>query len=405
MQRAYEFRARDRSGLPQQGIITADSAGAVAATLRSKGYFITSIKEQRSSIWQRDLAFFEKKMTITDLALYARQFSVMIDAGLTILSVLGVLVEQTENKQLKTATQAVLSDVQGGETLAQAMSKHPTIFPVVMVSLVEAGELGGVLNEVMDRLATHLEKEHKMVSKVKGAMAYPASVLVIATLVVSGIVTFILPTFEQLFHSANVELPFVTQLLLYISRLFRQHYLIVFGVLAIGLYSILRVLSLPQLRPQVDMIKLKLPIWGDIGKKVAVARFCRTLATLLHGGVNILPALDVVKKVADNYVLAEVVTKAQTSIKEGHGLAPQLLHSGVFPTMAVRMIAVGEETGEIDRMLGKIAEFFETEVEDKLNNFSKLIEPLLIVFLAVIIGLIVISVMLPMFDMSSAIHY
>lgn len=404
MQKMYEYQVRDSSGLLQHGVITADSEGAVAATLRGKGYFITSIKEQNVSLWQKDITIFEKKMTTSDLAVYARQFSVMIDAGLPLLSVLNVLVEQTENKQLRTATQAVFSDVQGGETLAQAMGKHLDIYPTIMVSLVEAGELGGALNEVLDRLATHLEKEHKMVQKVKGALIYPAVILVVAAVVVSCIITFILPTFEQIFLNAKVELPMLTQLLLSLSRLFRQHYLAVLGTLAIVLYSIPTVLALPRIRPTVDALKLKLPVWGDISKKVAVARFCRTLATMLHGGVNILPSLEVVKKVADNHVIVQTVTKAQTSIKEGHGLASQLLSSGVFPTMAVRMLAIGEETGETDRMLEKIADFFESEVEDKLNNFSKLIEPLLIVFLAVIIGTIIISIMLPMFNMSSAIH-
>jgi type IV pilus assembly protein PilC len=404
MQKVYEYRAKDRNSIQQQGTITAESETAVATTLRSKGYFITSIKEIQISIWQKDITLFEKKMTTADLALYARQFSVMIDAGMPLLSVLHVLVEQTENKQLKEATQAVLSDLQGGETLAQAMGKYPSVFPTIMVSLVEAGELGGVLNEVMERLAAHLEKEHKMLQKVKGAMTYPAVILVVALVVVSGIITFILPTFEQMFNNAKVELPLMTQMLLSLSRLFRQHYLELLGVLVPLAYSIPKLLSLPQMRPQVDAMKLKLPVWGDISKKVAVARFCRTLATLLHGGVNILPALDVVKKVADNYVIAHTVTMAQTTIKEGHGLASQLLHSGVFPTMVVRMIAIGEETGEMDKMLEKVADYFESEVEDKLNNFSKLIEPLLIVFLAVIIGFIVISIMLPMFEISSAIH-
>lgn len=404
MQKVYEYRVRDRSGLPQEGVITADSETAVAATLRGKGYLITSIREQRISLWQREITLFEKRMTTADLAFYARQFSVMIDAGMPLLSVLNVLVEQTESKQLKEATQAVLHDVQGGETLAQSMGKHPAVFPVIMVSLVEAGELGGVLNEVMDRLATHLEKEHKMVQKVKGAMAYPAVIFVVAALVVSGIITFILPTFEQMFQNAKVELPLLTQMLLVLSRLFRQHYVALLGGLAAVSYGIAMLLTLPKLRPRVDALKLKLPVWGEISKKAAVARFCRTLATLLHGGVNILPALDVVKKVAGNYVIEHTVTLAQTSIKEGHGVAPKLLSSGVFPTMAVRMIAIGEETGETDCMLEKVADFFESEVEDKLNNFSKLIEPLLIVFLAVIIGVIVVSIMLPMFEISSAIH-
>ncbi|HBS60043.1 MAG TPA: type II secretion system F family protein [Firmicutes bacterium] len=404
MMQTYEFRARDRSGLPQQGVITADSPRAVAAVLRGKGYYITSIKEQQRNLWQREITLWEKPVTTADLALFTRQFSVMIDAGLTILSVLTVLVEQTENKRLKTATQAVLNDVQGGESLALAMGKHPTVFPVIMVSLVEAGELGGVLNAVMERLATQLEKEHKLVSKVKGAMTYPAAVLVIAALVVSGIVTFVLPTFEQLFRSAKVELPLFTQLLLGFSRLFRQHYLLIFLLAAGGICGVSRLLALPRLQPRVDALKLKLPVWGDISKKMAVARFSRTLATLLRGGVNILPALDVVKKVTGNQVLAETVTKAQTSIKEGHGLAPQLLYAGVFPRMAVRMIAIGEETGEIDRMLEKIADFFEAEVEDKLYNFSKLVEPFLVVCLAAIIGVIVVSIMLPVFEISSAMY-
>jgi type IV pilus assembly protein PilC len=235
-------------------------------------------------------------------------------------------------------------------------------------------------------------------------MTYPAVILVVAMMVVSGIITFILPTFEQMFQNAKVALPLPTQILLALSRLFREHYAAVLGILAALLYGLSLLLTLPHLRPKIDAMKLKLPVWGDISKKVAVARFCRTLATLLHGGVNILPSLDVVQKVAGNHVIAQTVMLARTSIKEGHGLAPQLLSSGVFPNMAVRMIAIGEETGETDKMLEKVADFFESEVEDKLNNFSKLIEPILIVFLAVIIGIVVISIMLPMFEISSTIH-
>jgi type IV pilus assembly protein PilC len=402
MPKDFEYRAKDRYGLAQQGIITAESETAVATALRSKGYFITSIQEKQISIWKQDVTLFEKGITTADLALFARQFSVMIDAGMPLLSVLNVLIEQTEQKQMKAAVQAVLSDVQGGETLAQAMDKHPKVFPTIMVSLVEAGELGGVLNEVMDRLATHLEKEHKMIEKVKGAMTYPIVVLIVAALVVTGIITFILPTFEQMFMSAKMELPIMTQILLSLSKLFRNHYLVLLAMVCGLSWGIPKVLGLPQMQPVVDRAVLRLPIWGDISKKVAIARFCRTLSTLLHGGVNILPALDVVKKVAGNIVIANTVTNAQNSIKEGHGIAPQLLHSGVFPTMVVRMIAIGEESGELDKMLEKVADFFESEVEDKLNNFSKIIEPVLIVFLAVIIGFIVIAIMLPMFEISSA---
>lgn len=404
MQNAYAYRVRDRSGQLLQGVITADSEGAVARTLRGKGYFIMAINEQRPGLLQRELTLLQKKRTIADLALYVRQFSVMIDAGLPILSILNVLVEQTENKQLKKATRAVSDDVQGGEALARAMDKHPDIFPVIMVSLVEAGELGGALNKVMARLATHLENEYKMVQKVKGAMMYPAAVLIVAVLVVSGIVTFVLPAFEQLFINAHVELPLLTQMLLILSRLIKAHYLLLGGSLAVFVYGLCRLQTLPQMKHRAEKAKLKLPVWGLISKKAAVARFCRTLATLLHGGVNVLPALDVVKKVAGNHVIAQAVSGAQTSIKEGRSLASQLHQSGIFPSMAVRMIAIGEETGEIGEMLDKVADFFETEVEDKLNNFSKLIEPLLIVLLAVIIGIIVISIMLPMFEISSAIH-
>lgn len=404
MRKVYEYRARDRNGIPLAGVITADGETAVAATLRGKGYYITAIKEQQISIWRQDITLFAKRMTTADLALYARQFSVMIDAGLPLMSVLNVLVEQTENRQLKEVTQAVLCDVRGGAMLARAMGKHPAVFPAIMVSLVEAGELGGMLNEVMDSLATHLEKEHKMGRRIKGAMTYPAVILVVAMVVVCGIITFILPTFEQMFQNARLELPVPTRMLLYLSRLFRTHYPVLLGTLAVFLYGIPRALSLSSLGPRVDAVKLRLPLWGDISKKVALARFCRTLATLLRGGVNILSALDVVKRVAGNHCIAQTVTMAQTSIKEGHGLAHQLLSSGVFSTMAVRMIAVGEESGEIDKMLEKVADFFEAEVEDKLNIFSKLIEPLLIVLLAVIIGTIVIAIMLPMFEISSALH-
>jgi type IV pilus assembly protein PilC len=404
MPKNYQYKVRDRYGIATQGILAAESETAVASVLSSKGFFITEIKEQPISLLNMEIELFNRGISSADLAIYARQFSVMIDAGMPLLSVLNVLVEQTENKKLKTATQSVLHDVQGGDTLAQAMGKHSVIFPAIMVSLVEAGELSGVLDDVMERLATHLEKEHKLTEKVKGAMTYPVVIMVVAALVVIGIVTFILPTFEGLFNNANVALPLPTQILLTISHALRHNYIMVGTGTAGLLYIISKILALPSLRLTIDGLKLKLPIFGDLIKKIAVARFCRTLSTLLRGGVNLLQALEVVKKVAVNQVIENTITKAQTSIKEGHGLAPQLMITHVFPTMVVRMIAIGEETGELDKMLEKVADFFESEVEDKINNFTKLIEPLLIASLSVVIGFIVISIMMPMFKLSTTMH-
>lgn len=404
MVKNFEYKAKDEYGASLQGMMQAESEVAVAVALRSKGYFITQIKEKQINFLEMELSLFEKRITTADLAIFARQFAVMIEAGMPLLSVLHVLIEQTENKKLRAATQVVLRDVQEGETLARAMSYHQKIFPTIMVSMVEAGELGGVLDEVMERVATHLEKEHKLREKIKGAMTYPKMVLAVAFVIVMVIVTFIFPTFTQLFQNANIELPVITKLLINISNVIRNHYIIIGICVLLLVLVVKRILILPTVRPVIDGAKLKLPIFGDLIKKIAIAHFCRTLSTLVKGGVGLLSALEVVKRVTDNHVIINIVSRAETSIKEGEGLAAQLATSQVFPAMVVRMTAIGEETGELDRMLEKVADFFESEVEDKVNNLSKLMEPLLIVILAVIVGIIVLAIMLPMFELSSTIH-
>lgn len=404
MQKKFAYRVKDRKGLAQNGVMTAESEIAVATSLRKQGFYITQILERKPNLLQQDITIFNKGITAADLSLFARQFSVMIDAGLPLLTVLNVLVEQTEQKQLKEALISILEDVQVGEALAAAMGKYPKVFPVIMVSLVEAGELAGVLNEVMARLATHLEQEHKMRQKLKGALIYPAVVMVFALVVVTIIIVFVLPTFEQIFAGAGIQLPISTQLLLNVSKFIRQHCIAVPLAIIATFVCMYYALALEKLRPYVDVLKLKMPIWGDIACKISIARFCRTLGTLLHGGIMLLPALAVVKKVTGNSVITDAVSNAEISIKEGQGLAAPLIGSGVFPSMPVRMISIGEETGELDQMLEKIAEFYESEIEDKLNNFSKLIEPMLIVFLAVVIGFIAVAIMTPLFEISATIR-
>lgn len=297
---------------------------------------------------------------------------------------------------MKEALAEVGRKVREGETLSRAMLGYPQVFPELMVSMMEAAEAGGVLDIVLERLAVHFEKEYKMNEKVKSAMTYPAAVLTFALLVVVFILIFVLPTFVQMF--ANMELPLPTRILMGVSDFLRSYGLILLGAL-IALACILKVYAKrPEVRRTLDWLALQVPVFGSLSRKVAIARFTRTLATLLRGGVPILTALTAVTKTDGNSLMVEALAVVQDSVREGQGLAGPLAASGIFTPMAVQMVAVGEEAGELDKMLDKLADFYESDVDDMVGRLSSLLEPILIMFLGGIVGLIVISVMMPLFD-------
>ncbi|MDD4600418.1 Type II secretion system protein F [bioreactor metagenome] len=398
MAKTFFYQAKNRTGQLLIGTILADSENAVANYIRGKGYFVTKIKVQQESLSLKTISDNLTKVTIKDLALLCRQFATMVDAGLSMLSCLNILIEQTYNAKLKAALGQVYKKVQEGNTLSSALNDHPNIFPSLMVSMVEAGELGGVLDNVLNRLAVHFEKEHKMNEKVKSALTYPVVVIGMAMIIVIFILTFILPTFTQMFASMNVQLPPATLALLAVST-FLQDYWPALFVLVIAVTYLLSILSKrPQTKLIIDQAVLKVPIFGMLRRKIAIARFSRTLGTLIRGGVPIISALDVVKKTTTNAGMIQALKAAQTSISEGLGLSTPLGASNIFTAMVVQMVAVGEETGELDKMLDKIADFYESDVDDVVGRLSSLLEPILIAVLGVIIGFMIIAIVLPMFD-------
>lgn len=397
MSKTFVYKAKDRTGQLVEGSLIADSQMAAATFVRNKGYFVTQIKEQRTEI---SLAFISslRPVKTKDLAVVCRLFATMMDAGLSMISCLNILIDQTYNPRLKKSLQQVYKKVQEGQSLSKAMEEETGVFPTIMISMINAGEVGGVLDIVLARLAVHFEKEHKLNEKVKSAMTYPAVVITMALLSITFILTFVFPTFIQMFDNMKVELPLPTRILLGISGFLQNYWMLLLPLGVASIYGASLALKKQEVRKAVDPLLLRVPVFGMLWRKIAIARFSRTMSTLVRGGVPIITALEVVKKTAGNTQLIVALAKAQESIREGLGLASPLGASMVFTPMVVQMVAVGEETGELDKMLEKVADFYESDVDDMVSRLSTLLEPILIGVLGVIIGLMIISIILPLFD-------
>ena len=398
MAQQFEYRARDNKGKLYMGSILADDERAVAGHVRNKGLFLVNVKEKRRR--QDVISMWERLQTVStkDLAIFCRQFATMLEAGMPILTCLNVLMEQSENRRLRNILQETLKTVQEGSSLGKSLRAHPDVFPEVMVGMVEAGELGGMLETVMQRLATQFEKEHRLNEKVKNAMTYPVVVLLLAVVVVIFVLTFILPTFVGMFKQMNTELPFLTQLLLDISEGLQKHWPWLLALVVAALIGARYMFQYPGPRLWLDTVLLNMPVFGLLVRKIAVARFSRTLSSLVRGGVPILSALDVVKKTTGNMVITNALTQSQESLKEGTDLSVRLGTTRVFPPMVVQMVAVGEQAGELDKMLDKVADFYEADVEDMVGRLSSMLEPFLIGFLGITVGTIIIAIVIPMFD-------
>jgi type IV pilus assembly protein PilC len=396
----FAYRARDRTGQVINGELLADGPAMVAAHIRNQGMLVLKIEEARADS-QDLLKYFAslRGVALQELAIFCRQFATMVSAGLPLVNVLSILIEQTAGPVLKKALQSVYKNVQEGGALSVAMGQHPAVFPKVMVHLVESGELGGVLDEVLEQLAEQFEKDHKLNQRVKSAMVYPAAVMSFALVAITGIIIFIMPTFVDMYSQMHAELPMPTQILLKISNLLRNYGIFVLIALALGAFLLSRSASFAGYKAVKDYMILRLPVFGLLYRKVAIARFSRTLATLLHGGVPIVQALDVVKNTTDIKPMMEALSAAQSSIREGFSFSTPLSQSGLFPPMVVQMVAIGEETGKLDTMLRKVAEFYENDVDDMVARLSSLLEPFLIIFMGVMLGSIIIALLFPLFDM------
>lgn len=403
MAKTFQYKAKDRTGQVMSGTILAENQAAVAAFIRDKGYFVTQIKEVSEQSALKRFIDSLSSVNIKDLSIFCRQFATMVDAGMSMVACLNVLIEQTYNPKLKKALQEIYKKVQEGETLSKSMSEYSGVFPTMMVSMVEAGEVGGVLDIVLNRLATHFEKEHKLNEKVKSAMTYPAVVIFMAISAVVFILTFVLPTFTKMFSDMKIELPLLTRVLLKLSDILQQYGLFLLIVIIVAVYGFILASRQEKFKKVMDQIVLTLPVFGMLWRKIAIARFSRTLSTLVRGGVPLITAIDVVKKSTANTQMISSLTSAQASIREGLGLSTPLGSSSLFTPMVIQMVSIGEETGELDKMLEKVADFYESDVDDIVGRLSSMLEPVLIGFLGVIIGLIVIAVVMPMFDAVTAV--
>jgi type IV pilus assembly protein PilC len=401
----FEYKVRDTAGQVKSGTLDAESPAAVAAKLKSMGYAPLSITKANAGM-NKELSipgFSRKKVKLRDLAIFSRQFATMINSGLSLLRSLNILTEQTESKELARVLGEVRNDIETGVSLSAAMGKHPDVFPPLMVNMCRAGEVGGFLDGVLLQIAENYEAEVKLRGKVKAAMTYPVVVFVLAILGVTGMLIFIVPVFEGLFKDLGGKLPMPTQILVNISHAMK--FLAPIGLVALVAFFLTwpKVKRKPQVRNVIDPLKLKAPVFGPLFQKIALARFARNLGTMMHSGVPILQSLDIVAETTGNVVLERAIREVQNSVRSGEALAAPLTNHPVFPPMVVQMMAVGEDTGALDGMLHKIAEFYDQEVESTTEALTALIEPLMIAFMGVVIGGMIIALYMPIFKLMDVI--
>jgi type IV pilus assembly protein PilC len=399
----FAFVGRTRAGENVTGDRVAESMDAAVAALRREQILVTKInpvKEEAKKV-VKAAGTAGKKVAAKSLAVFTRQFSVMIDAGLPLVQCLDILGTQEEDKNFSATILATRSDVESGMSLADAMKKHPKAFDGLFTNMIAAGEAGGILDTILKRLATYIEKAVKLQSQVKSAMIYPVAVVVIAGLVVGVILWKVIPTFANLFAGLGAELPLPTRVVIALSNgLVRFMPFIIVGLVAGG-WGFKAYYNTTGGRRVIDAVMLKMPVLGQLFRKIAVARFCRTLSTLLASGVSILEALDITARTSGNAIVEEAILTTRKSIERGETIAQPLKDTAVFPPMVVQMISVGEATGALDTMLGKIAEFYEEEVDVAVAGLLTLLEPIMIAFLGGVVGGIVIAMYLPIFDLIS----
>jgi type IV pilus assembly protein PilC len=392
----FEWKGTARNGQTQTGVQVADSKDAVIAMMRRQQIVVTAVKEKGKEI---ALPKFGGGVAPQSIAIFTRQFSVMIDAGLPLVQCLEILGNQQENKTFKRVLIQIRQDVESGSNLADSMRKHPKIFNDLYTNMVAAGEAGGILDTILQRLATYIEKSVKLNAQVRSAMIYPVAVISIAVIVVAVILWKVIPVFASLFESLGAELPLPTRVVITLSNFIADFWWLIGIILVAGWFGIRKYHQTYKGKRVLDGLLLKMPIIGILLRKIAVARFCRTLATLTSSGVPILDGLHITARTAGNSVVEDAIMATRKSVEEGKTISEPLGDTDVFPAMVVQMIAVGEQTGALDTMLSKIADFYEDEVDIAVAGLMKLLEPVLIAFLGVAIGGIVIAMYMPMFTL------
>ena len=394
----FVWEGKLANGNIKRGEIEADSKASVQLLLKRQKILPTKIKSK-----PKQIVLFEQKIKTKEIVIFTRQFSTMINAGLPLVQCLDILSSQQSNPTFKKVLSQIKTDVEGGSTFADALSKHPKIFDNLYVNLVAAGEIGGVLDTVLMRLAVYMEKAEALKAKVKSAMTYPIIVLCVAFGVVAVLMIFVIPTFKDMFEQFGSALPGPTQLVVDMSTFFRHNWWIMIGVIIGFIVALKWVGKQEKGRYYIDNMMLKLPVFGPLIKKVAVAKFTRTLGTMISSGVPIMDGLDITSRTAGNVIIEKAIRAVRSAISEGQSMAEPLAQAGIFPGMVVQMISVGEATGAMDQMLSKIADFYDEEVDAAVDALTSSLEPMLMVFLGGIIGFVVVAMYLPIFQMAGSV--
>jgi type IV pilus assembly protein PilC len=401
---SFAYTAINAHGQTLSGEINAADIGAARDALRGNGLLAQRLEELRASA-SSGFSIGKKKVKVKSLQVFSRQFATMIEAGLSVVTALVILAQQTDDKALAEVIDDVREQVESGALLSEAMGKHPAVFNRLYVSMIEAGEAAGVLDTVLDRVATQIEKEQAIKRRVKGAMIYPAVVMVFATLVLTGMLLFLVPVFVKIFDQLGGDLPTLTQYVLTASNTLRSYWFIIFPIIGLIAFGFFRWKKTESGRQAWDRFKLRIPAQiGVVVRKVAMARFSRTLSTLIASGVDIMKALEITAQTAGNWVVESETLRIRERVRDGAPIAQPMVESSVFPPMVGQMVKIGEETGELEKMLTKVADFYEDEVDASISALTSIIEPLMMVGVGVMVGIIIVAMYLPMFKMMSLIQ-
>ena len=403
MAETYQYKVRDKSGKLVIGTLVADNERLVLERLREMGFTPLEVGKERKGL-NLEINLRPGRVKLKELAIFSRQFATMVNSGLPILRALTILSEQTSSKELAKVLVIVRNDVEQGASLSAALAKHPKAFNDLYIAMVRAGETGGLLDDVLLRLASLLEREVHLRQKIKSAMTYPVAVVVLVTLIMAAMLLFVVPQFKSIYSQLGGTLPLPTRILMSVSDAVKKYWYMFIAFTVAGWFIFKRYKKTAAGRATVDAVKLKVPVFGSLFHKTALSRFSSTAGMLLRSGVPILQALDIVSETVNNKVMSKAVIDVQSSVREGESIAKPLSKHPVFPPMVVQMLAVGEETGQIDTMLDKVANFYDQEVEATVDALTSLIEPLLIAFIGGAVGAAVIALYMPMFNVIKLIH-
>ncbi|MBI4355339.1 MAG: type II secretion system inner membrane protein GspF [Candidatus Omnitrophica bacterium] len=395
----FKYLAKEPDGKSITGLLESKSQASAIEQLRAKQLIIISVEQARAGGLKTRAK--GKRVKLDDLVIFSRQLATMVDSGIPLVQALDILYEQMENRQFRDVIGKARQDIEAGSSLSEAFAKHPRIFSALYVSMVKAGETSGLLDDILDRLAGYLEKSNALQRKVRSAMVYPAVVISMALLITMLLVLKVVPTFKGIFDTLGGQLPLPTRVLIGISDFLRHYFFIWFGGVVLGVGGLMRFVRTEQGKGLYDRFILKAPVIGSLVQKVSIAKFARTLATLVKSGVPIIGSLDIVAKTSGNRVVEKALVEVRTYIREGESIAEPLSRCPVFPPMVVRMIGVGEQTGELEKMLTKIADFYEEQVDASVAGLTSILEPLIIAFLGVVIGGIVLAMFMPIFKLTT----